>query len=83
MALRVIGQVVGSGLNDETGLGQVTLACPSGAVQGGFIFLNALLPVDSSTLPIGTTVWVVIAATGGDQTAINGAVTLTPMSTTD
>lgn len=83
MALRVLGTVVGSGLNDQTGLGQITVNCPSGAVQGQLIYFNALLPVDTQTLAVGTSVWVVIAASGADQTAINGAVTLNPMSTTD
>lgn len=83
MALRLIGTVIGSGLNDQTGIGQITIQCNSVSVQGGLLYLNAALPIDTSSLSIGQSVWICIALNSGEQTAIAGAVTLNPMSTVD
>lgn len=83
MALRIMGTVVGNGLDDQTGMGQVTLQCSPNSVQGGLIYLNAALPIDTSSLPVGQNVWLCIALNSTEQTAIAAAVTLNPMSTVD
>lgn len=83
MALRIMGTVVGNGLNDQTGVGQITIQCSSTSVVGGQLTLNAALPIDTSSLSIGTNVWMCIALNPTEQTAIAAAVTLNPMSTVD
>ena len=83
MALRLLGQVVGSAMNNQSGTTQITIQCNSGTVPGGQIITNALLPIDLSSLTIGQNVWLVIALNSTEQSAIAGAVTLNPMSTQD
>lgn len=89
MAIRLKGAVLGNGfdpdLTDETFLisvqGSPALSGASGGEAG--IFYMALPLAIASMLPVGNVCNIYLALSLGEISAIEGAVSITPASTTD